>query len=73
VLTKFFKQDLVEVLIAMIKAKLALFQMQQKGMLGHAGKLVEATFGEAPERLNAVNMGGTLYELVVAVVETVTG
>lgn len=48
-LTKFFKQDLVAVLIALVEPKFALFQLQQKGMLGYAGKLVETTFGEAPE------------------------
>lgn len=55
----------------MVEPKFALFQMQQKGMLGHARKLVEATFSEAPERLNAVDVSGPLYELVVAVVDAV--
>jgi hypothetical protein len=64
VLTKFFKQELVEVLVAMIEAKFTLLQMQQKSMLGHAGKLVKATFSEAPERLDTVEVGRALHKFV---------
>ena len=53
----------------MVEAKLGLFQMQQKGVLGHALELVEAGFGEAPEGLDAVAVRGPLDELVLAVAD----
>jgi hypothetical protein len=43
-LTKLFKQDFAEVSATMVEPKFTLFQRQQKGMLGHAGKLVKAAF-----------------------------
>jgi len=55
----------------MIKAKFTFFQVQQKGMLGHAGKLVETAFGKAPKRLNPVDVRRALYTFVVAVVHAV--
>ena len=55
----------------MIKAKFALFKMQQTGMLGHAWKLVEAAFSEAPEWLDAVDVGHPLYEFVVAIMNAI--
>lgn len=36
-------------------------------MLGHASKLVQATFGEAPERLDAVDVSRALHKFVVTV------
>jgi len=55
----------------MVRAKSTLFQMQRKGMLGHASKLVEATFGEVPERLNPIDMGCTLHKFIGAVMHPV--
>ena len=40
-------------------------------MLGHTSKLAETTFGEAPKRLDAVDMGCSLHKLVVAVVDAI--
>ena len=53
----------------MVEAELGLFQVEQKGVLGHAGELVEARFGEAPERLDAVDVGGAADKLVLAVAD----
>jgi len=53
----------------MIEAKFRLFQMQQKGMLGHAFALLETGFGEAPEGFNAVAVRSAAYEFVLAVAD----
>jgi hypothetical protein len=55
----------------MIEAEFTFFQMQQKSMLGHTGKLLEATFGEAPERLYVADVGRALHRFVVAMVDAV--
>ncbi len=55
----------------MVETEFALFQMQQKGMLGHASKLLQATFSKAPKRLHAVNVGRALYELIVPVLHSI--
>ena len=55
----------------MIEAKFTFFQMPQKGMLGNAGELVQAAFGKAPERLNAVDVGRTLHKLIMAMLDTI--
>ncbi len=53
----------------MIEAKFGLFQMQQKGVPGHALELLEAGFGEAPEGLDAVDMRSAAHEFVLAVAD----
>jgi hypothetical protein len=53
----------------MIEAKFGLFQVQQKGVLGHALELLEAGFGEALEGLDAVDVRGPLHECVLAVAD----
>ena len=53
----------------MVEAEFGLFQMQQKGVLGHALKLLEAGLGKAPERLDAVDVRGPLDEFVLAVAD----
>ena len=40
----------------MIEAKFGLFQMEQKGVFGHALERLKAGFGEAPEGLDVVHM-----------------
>ena len=60
----------MEVLVAMIEAEFGLFQVQQKGVFGHAFNLLEADFGEAPEGLDAVDVRGALDELILAVAHT---
>ena len=64
---KQFKEQFVDVLVAMIEAKFRLFQMQQRGMLMHASELLQMGFGKAPERLDALNVRGAVEELVMAV------
>ena len=53
----------------MIGAKFRLFQMKQKGVFGHALERVKPGFGEALERLDAVDVRGALYEFVPAVAD----
>ena len=51
----------------MIEAEFTFFQMQQKRVFGHARELVQPALGEAPERLDAVDVGRVLHVLVPAV------
>ena len=53
----------------MIEAKFGLFQVEQKGVLGHALELLEAGLGKASERRDAVDVGRTLDEFVLAVAD----
>ena len=53
----------------MIKPELGLFQVQQEGVFGHALELLEAGFGEASKRLDAVDVRGALHEFVPAVAD----
>ena len=53
----------------MIEAEFGRFQVQQKGVFGHAFELLEAGFGEAPEGLDAVCVRGAMDELVLSVAD----
>jgi len=53
----------------MSKAKYGLFQMQPKGVLGHAFELLEAGLGEAPAGLDAGEVRGPQHELVLVVAD----
>lgn len=53
----------------MVEAEFGLLQVPQKGVFGHALELLEAGFGKAPERLDAVDMRGPVDELILAVAD----
>jgi len=52
-----------------VEPELALFQIQVKGMFGNAVELRQPAFGNAPERLNAIDVMLSSDEFVVAVVD----
>ena len=54
----------------MIKAPLALFQVQVKSSHGHGVELLQAAFGKAPEALDPVNVAMVINELVRAMVDS---
>ena len=53
----------------MTEAKFGFFQMEQKGVFGHALERVKPGFGEAPKRLDAVDARGALHEFISAVAD----
>ena len=53
----------------MIKPKLALLQMQRKGMFGHTIELSQATFGKAPKGFNTVDMVRTAHKLILTMID----
>lgn len=53
----------------MVGAKFRFSQVQQKGVLGPALDLLEAGFGEAPERLDAFDVRSAAHEFVPAVAD----
>ena len=54
----------------MVEAKSRLFQMQQKGVFGHALELLKTGFGEAPKGFNAVEVPSATHEFILAVTDT---
>jgi hypothetical protein len=54
----------------MIKPKLALLQMQSKGMFGHTIELSQATLGKAPKGLNTVDMVRTAHKLILSMIDS---
>ena len=55
----------------MIKAPLALFQVQVKSCRWHAVGLLQAPLGKAPEALDAVNVTPVISKLVRAMMDSV--
>ena len=53
--------------MAVVEAELALLQVQIEGGLGHPVELGQASFGEAPEALDAVDVVVALGEMIAAV------
>ena len=53
----------------MIEAKFGLFQVEKKDMFGYALERVKPGFGEAPKRLDAVDVRCALHEFVPAVAD----
>jgi hypothetical protein len=53
----------------MIKPKLALLQMQSKGMFSHAIELSQAALGKAPKGFNTVDMMRTAHKLILTMVD----
>ena len=53
----------------MVEAKFGLFEMKVKGMSGDAVELEQATFGEAPKALDAVDVMRSASEFVLAMID----
>ena len=56
---------------AIIKSKLALFQVQVESVLWHTTKFDKAYFGKAPEAFDAVYMVGADGEFILAVLDSI--
>jgi len=65
-----FEDRPVEVITSRVEPELALFQVQVEGGFSHATEPGEASFGETPEALNAVDVGLPFGELVPAVIDS---
>ena len=55
-MTKQFKEPFAEVFVAMVETKRRLFQVQLKGVFGHALKLLEAGSGETLKGFDAIDV-----------------
>src|ERR1039458_4736508 len=55
--------------VAVIEAELCLFEMEIEGMFGDAVELEQASFGEAPEAFDAIDMMRSACELIVSVAD----
>ena len=57
--------------MTMVKAILSFFKVQLEGPTGKTFELSQSKFSKSPKRFNPVNVGVSLGELVVAVIDTV--
>ena len=64
------EQGSIEATATMVKSEFRFFEMQEKVSGGNAVELDHAPFGEAPEGLNAIDMGFSIRELVLGVVDS---
>ena len=55
----------------MVKTIFSFFKVQLEGPTGKTFELRPSEFGKSPKRLNPVNVGVSLGELIVAVIDTV--
>lgn len=70
ILSEHFEEEFVDILMAMIKAKFAFFQMEREGMLVKAPEANESSFGKGPKAFYSIDMGMLASKLVVAMLNT---
>jgi hypothetical protein len=59
-------------MVAIVEAEFRLFQVQQKGVTGHALELLKASFGEVPDGLDNNGVRGSADEFFLAVADAKT-
>lgn len=65
-LSEHFEEELIDVLLTMIKPKFAFIQMEIEGVLMKAPEADKAVFGKGPKTFYSIDMGMLIGKLVVA-------
>lgn len=65
-LSEHFEEELIDVLLTMIKPKFAFSQMEIEGVLMKAPEADKAGFGKGPKTFYSIDMGMLIGKLVVA-------
>ena len=69
--SKIGEEKAVEILVFVVPAPLALFEVEKEFFLSNPAQFGETNFSETPETLNAVDVVFTASKFVVFVVDTV--